>query len=235
MDDAPEPSPRQISFSDKTIPRTFNGHSKRQSLYASQDPISSVPPSPSLYSARYSSLSPEMAERPRTMSPMGAPENFRNPFGYQTQIYAAGKPSLKSSSEIGKRRGHRYKHSSVSHQIFQEPIQRAPLRLPASLPVPTTKEGWKSMSKEQTIRLGWCFCHLIVAGYVQWNAHGSLAVTALSHLVFYDAIGAFLCAGVEVLGNFEVWKRSTIRQPFGYVTQLHTQTKQNKKTIARNA
>jgi len=81
------------------------------------------------------------------------------------------------------------------------------------------------MSREQTLRLAWCFCHLFVAGYVQWNAQGSLAVTALSHLVFYDAIGAFLCAGVEVLGNFEVWKRSTIRQPFGYVylnLALHT-------------
>lgn len=73
------------------------------------------------------------------------------------------------------------------------------------------------MTREQSLRLAWCFCHLFVAAYVQWNSHGSLATTALSHLVFYDAIGAFLCAGVEVLGNFEVWKRSTIRQPFGYV------------------
>lgn len=112
MNDAPEPSPRKISFHDKPNFPASNGHSKRASLYASQDPISAVPQSPSLYSARYSSLSPEMAERPRTMSPMGRPgsaETFRSPFGYQTQIYPAGKPSLKSSSEIGKRRGHRYK------------------------------------------------------------------------------------------------------------------------------
>lgn len=73
------------------------------------------------------------------------------------------------------------------------------------------------MSRDQTIRLAWCFCHLFVAGYVQWTAQGSQALTALSHLIFYDAIGAFLCAGVEVLSNFEVWKRSSIRQPFGCV------------------
>lgn len=73
------------------------------------------------------------------------------------------------------------------------------------------------MSKEQRLRLSWCFCHLFVAGYVQWNAEESLSITALSHLIFYDAIGAFLCAGVEVLGNFEVWKRASIRHPFGLV------------------
>lgn len=63
--------------------------------------------------------------------------------------------------------------------------------------------------------MAWCFCHLSAAAYVQWSAQGSLAFTALSHLIFYDAMGAFLCAFVEVLSNFEVWKRSSVRQPFG--------------------
>lgn len=71
------------------------------------------------------------------------------------------------------------------------------------------------MSTQQTLRCAWCFVHLLVAAYVQWIAQGSLALTALSHLIFYDAIGAFLSSGVEVLSNFEVWKRSSIRQPFG--------------------
>ena len=116
---------------------------------------------------------------------------------------------------MGQRRGHKYKHSSVSHQIFLEPPPRKPLRLPASLPIPTLKESWASMTHEQTLRMTWCFCHLAVAAYVQWSAQGSLAFTALSHLIFYDAIGAFLCAFVELLSNFEVWKRSSVRQPFG--------------------
>ena len=46
---------------------------------------------------------------------------------------------------------------------------------------------------------------------------GSLALTALSHLLVFDALGAFLCVGVDVLGNFEVWKRASVRHPFGYV------------------
>ncbi|KAB8338975.1 hypothetical protein FH972_021914 [Carpinus fangiana] len=139
-------------------------------------------------------------------------QQIRNPFGFQPTTYQALKSPARS---VGQRRGHKYKHSSVSHQIFLEPEPRAPLRLPASLPVPTSREGWKSMSREQTLRVSWCFCHLFVAAYVQWTAQGSLSLTALSHLIFYDAIGAFLCAGVEVLSNFEVWKRSSIRQPFG--------------------
>jgi len=40
-------------------------------------------------------------------------------------------------------------------------------------------------------------------------------MTALSHLIFFDSLGALLCVVVDVLGNFEVWKRSSIRHPFG--------------------
>ena len=56
---------------------------------------------------------------------------------------------------------------------------------------------------------------MAVAGYTLWSAHGSLAMTALSHLLFYDSLGAFLCVVVDVLSNFEAWKRSSIRHPFG--------------------
>ena len=118
---------------------------------------------------------------------------------------------------IGQRRGHRYKHSSVStqHQIFLEPPPRAPLALPASLPIPTLREAWTSMSKEQTTRITWCACHCLIALYVLYSASGSLALTALSHLIFFDAISATICVIVDVSCNFEVWKRSSIRHPFG--------------------
>jgi divalent metal cation (Fe/Co/Zn/Cd) transporter len=42
-----------------------------------------------------------------------------------------------------------------------------------------------------------------------------LALTALSHLIFFDAISATICVVVDVFHNFEVWKRSSIRHPFG--------------------
>ncbi|KAF2016226.1 cation efflux family protein-like protein [Aaosphaeria arxii CBS 175.79] len=143
------------------------------------------------------------------------PDSAPNPFNFQSVQYMPNKPQA-NKSDVGRRRGHKYKHSSVSHQIFLEPPSRAPLQLPASLPIPTFKEYRSSMSREQTLRLGWCFGHLMVAGLVQWGAHESLALTVLSRLIFYDALGAFLCVGVDVGSNFEVWKRSTVRHPFGF-------------------
>ncbi|TAQ84879.1 hypothetical protein B7494_g6795 [Chlorociboria aeruginascens] len=134
----------------------------------------------------------------------------RNPFNFQTQ-------TIKDLPIAKSRRGHRYKHSSVStqHQIFLEPPPRAPLALPASLPIPTFKEAWRSMSKEQTTRIAWCACHALVAAFVLYSSQGSLALTALSHLIFFDAISATICVVVDVFCNFEVWKRSSIRHPFG--------------------
>ncbi|CAD6505968.1 BgTH12-06900 [Blumeria graminis f. sp. triticale] len=143
------------------------------------------------------------------------PSGQRNPFNFAPQT-TTGSPMLVNSN-IGKRRGHRYKHSSVStqHQIFLEPPSRALLALPASLPVPTYREAWSSRSKEQTRRIVWCTCHAFIALYVLYSAAGSLALTALSHLIFFDAISATICVVIDVLCNFEVWKRSSIRHPFG--------------------
>lgn len=135
------------------------------------------------------------------------------PFNFQTQVISTSpiRPN------VGQRRGHKYKHSSISaqHQIFQEPPPRPPLALPRDLPIPTLREAWKSTSKDQRRRLYWCCCHLFVAFLVFNSAHGSLAMTALSHLVFFDVGSAAVCVAVDVLGNFEVWKRSSIRHPFG--------------------
>lgn len=71
------------------------------------------------------------------------------------------------------------------------------------------------MHKDQRARLYWSICHACVAGYVFFCAGESLAMTALSHLIFFDVGSAAICVGVDVLGNFEVWKRSSVRHPFG--------------------
>lgn len=71
------------------------------------------------------------------------------------------------------------------------------------------------MYKDQRVRMYWCLCHACVAAYVFFCAGESLAMTALSHLVFFDVGSAAICVCVDVLGNFEVWKRSSVRHPFG--------------------
>jgi len=35
------------------------------------------------------------------------------------------------------------------------------------------------------------------------------------YLIFFDSLGALLCVAVDILGNFDVWKRSSVRHPFG--------------------
>ncbi|KAL4899502.1 hypothetical protein BDW74DRAFT_163271 [Aspergillus multicolor] len=150
---------------------------------------------------------------PDTAQQNGQTDNASSgPFNFQTTTMAKS-PVVKSN--IGQRRGHKYKHSSISHQIFLEPPPRAPLALPNSLPIPTLKECRASMSVDQKRRFWWSVCHMFVAAYTLWSAHGSLAMTALSHLILFDSLGALLCVVVDVLGNFEVWKRSSIRHPFG--------------------
>ncbi|RFU73450.1 cation efflux family [Trichoderma arundinaceum] len=138
-----------------------------------------------------------------------------NPFNFQTQVISTA--PVKSRQNVGQRRGHRYKHSSVStqHQIFQEPPPRPPPVLPASLPTPTLKEAWRSLQRDQRMGLYWGLCHVAIAMFIFYRSGGSLAAMALSHLVFFDAGSAAVCVVVDVLGNFEVWRRSSIRHPFG--------------------
>lgn len=71
------------------------------------------------------------------------------------------------------------------------------------------------MSREQRIRFAWCACHVGVAVLVFNTDLPFTAVSALAHLLLYDAMGATLCAAVEVLENFDVWKQSSIHHPFG--------------------
>ena len=136
-----------------------------------------------------------------------------SPFNFQSTTLS--KSPITRTNVVGQRRGHKYKHSSVSHAIFLEPPPRPALSLPASLPIPTLKECRASMTPNQRHRSLWSLTHFLVAAYIWSSAQGSLALTALSHLILFDALGATVCVAVDVLSNFEVWKRSSIRHPFG--------------------
>ncbi|KAH7633284.1 cation efflux family-domain-containing protein [Sordaria sp. MPI-SDFR-AT-0083] len=193
----PPISPRSTTFSSDTF---LHPDHANLSLLRSPSPD----PSPFAMATQDGSASPTTGE-------FNAPP--KNPFNFQTQVISSGPVK----SNIGQRRGHRYKHSSISaqHSFFQEPPPRPPPVLPASLPIPNLREAWHSMQKLQRMRFWWCCCHAAIAGYVFLSAEGSLAMTALSHLVAFDVGSAAVCVAVDVLGNFEVWRRSSIRHPFG--------------------
>lgn len=169
------------------------------------------PPTEDIFPPNYSlSSTPERSTPPSSsFNRRGSSSN--GPFNFQPMIAAKSPPIGKPNQ----RRGHRYKHSSISHQIFLEPPPRAPLVLPASLPIPTRSELFRSITPNQRTRLLWCICHHAVALLTLYSAAGSLAVTALSHLLVFDALSASVCVVVDVLSNFEVWGRSSIRHPFG--------------------
>ncbi|THV71082.1 hypothetical protein D6D19_08498 [Aureobasidium pullulans] len=226
----------EMAESGLRIKHAYNESPVRSRLSGSFDRLSSSPPdtaSTSMNTGRTDLISPTfslttpadpyspftpntvISEADESSEKEDEPPVAANPFNFTTQQYSAALSPAKPDINVGKRRGHKYKHSSVSHQIFIEPAPRAPLQLPASLPVPTRNEVQHSMTSNQKARLAWCFCHFLIAGYVQWSASGSLAMTALSRLLFFDAAGAIACVLVETMGNFEVWKRSSVKHPFG--------------------
>lgn len=90
-----------------------------------------------------------------------------------------------------------------------------PLAVPASLDVPTFAELVRSTTTAQKGRALWSLAHLALAGAVVVFAEGSMAMSALSRLIFFDAISAVVCAVVDVLANFEVWGKSSLKYPFG--------------------
>ena len=144
-----------------------------------------------------------------------------NPFKFTTQPYTAGSLNAQSSKPelLGRRKGHKYRHSSIHASymdtLVQPPSMRTPLTMPSALPIPTRKEAWRSLTPHQTARLGWCLCHFLIAAYIQFSSSGSLAMTALSRLLLFDAAGATICVVVDVMSNFEVWQRSSLKHPFG--------------------
>lgn len=134
----------------------------------------------------------------------------KNPFGF-TPTYVDQSPARPRASQ---RRGHHYKHSSVSLNFFQEPEQRAPLAIPVSLAVPTLAEYWQSITRPQFTRLMWCVFRMVVALAVYTLNTDVHAVAPLAHLLAYETVVSTTAACVGILANFDVWNKSSVRLPF---------------------
>ncbi|TID25378.1 gb [Venturia nashicola] len=208
----PSPPPGDIQFLADSPAIEINEPDYEPRAYT---PVSATLP-------RYASISENTALPQR--SPHSPSSVYLSPYSSAPTSHAEDKTmdsamsqpfDFKPNTEFGRRRGHKFARSSVSHQIILSPTPRSPLQVPQSLPFPTFKEFRASITSEQRKRWLWCTCHLLVAGYVQFEASHSLSMTALSHLLFFDALGAFLCVAVDVGRNFEVWTTGSLRNPFG--------------------
>ncbi|CAH2352018.1 hypothetical protein CLIB1423_05S03774 [[Candida] railenensis] len=176
------------------------------------------------------------ARNGRTASPIRKPTTLgvdkRNtsptryqPFNFQPQeLMMNGNGSNHSLSvKPAHRKGHKYKHSSVSMNLFQEPppaianIHQKVLSIPDSYPIPTFKESIRSVTHTQKLKLAWSIGHVLVSAFV-FLVGIKLKMPTLStlaHLIFYDALGSLVIVFVDIMSNFEVWNSSSIQYPFG--------------------
>ncbi|KAG7820742.1 hypothetical protein KL928_000826 [Ogataea angusta] len=172
---------------------------------------------------RYSrSRSPKRVSSPIRKGSPTRQQPFR--FGSITMNNSNENLSLKPGSALpmngpraSYRRGHRYKHSSVSMNMFQEPPKRTSVPIPQQYPLPTYKEVVATLSLPDKLKLTYCgfLILLSLATYLIGFKYGNLCLSTLSHLVFYDSIGNLITVIVQVMTNFPIWNDSSLKYPFG--------------------
>ncbi|SSD62195.1 related to Protein ZRG17 [Saccharomycodes ludwigii] len=207
-----------------------SGESRRNSRYipGPRLPFSArSSKSPVRQNARYS-YSPE---RNSANSVTSNNSQLEGPFNFPSlnlsasslqQIFPQPPPKLSVAVGTGDRasfrKGHRYKHSSVSMNFFQEPEVKIPLNIAKSLPIPDFEDLkknliWPKSHIQITLTVLEACCCLITFQLGQiyhWNNF-----TTLSHFILYDVLGAIVIILVDILQQFEVWNQGTITFPFG--------------------
>lgn len=146
------------------------------------------------------------------------PFNFNSSSMQPPPLSGSSNSSMNGSRNPMFRKGHRYKHSSVSMNFFQEPEVKEPLNIIQSLPVPNFKDLSSNLIWPKThVQLSIVFVETLVAVYVfnmgqfkEWSTMSTLA-----HLLTYDVLGSIFSILTELLSQFEIWKTGTITLPFG--------------------
>lgn len=211
-------SQKRNSFHHQTLPSSFPtfmspSSESRKPRSRSTSPVRSR-------SSRGGSQSPvRITHGLRGTSPVKTPFEFK-PQDMPMMHSNSSNPSL--VVKPAHRKGHRYKHSSVSMNLFQEPDAFADTTLsqeiiPSLYPIPNWKESWGSADQSQRFKIALATAHFLtsIVVFVAGTFMGEAAFSTLAHLVFYDSLGSFVLASVDVLSNFDVWKKPSISYPFG--------------------
>ena len=150
-----------------------------------------------------------------TQGTQGTQGSQTKPFNFTPAYFSPPSQNALSASKTSQRRGHRYKHSSVSLNFFKEPEPRAPLAIPVSRPVPTLYECYQSVTKQQFIQL--CICLAKICATVIVYSLGSPemhSVSTLAHIIAYETVVETTVVIVGVLANFDAWTRGSMKLPF---------------------
>lgn len=197
-------------------------------------PSLAQPPPPSISHSHSGSLSSMRRSRSpiRAKSPIRSPSPIRgespirqvNPFNFKSTSFpmqhgngSQNSLSVPGSNKTQYRRGHRYKHSSVSMNLFQEPPKRAPLNVKEHFSIPNLGEVVKSLTSIQKIKLAWCSVHIfsVIALFVIGIKFNNSVLLTLSHLCFYDMMSNLIVVIVDIMTNFQCWTNSSLQYPFG--------------------
>lgn len=158
---------------------------------------------------------PQVIDKPPT--PGNGPFNFSPMMLNNNSNEALSVPTDRKTSY---RRGHRYKHSSVSMNMFQDPQRIASMQKPHNLPktytVPAFQEVKGTITRQQKVKLVVCIFQscVVMCAYIGGMQYGN-GLDTLAHILFYDVISNFSEVAIKIMSNFEVWRVSSLRYPFG--------------------
>lgn len=228
-----EPSDSRIDHNSNSKPHrnSFHGGSSRN--YVPQIGVCAPPLGPnSRASSRSSSpvrsASPSRLGRThmRSKSPVRrsvSPVKTYLPFNFTSQDMmnlSTSPQTLKVNAS--QRRGHKYKHSSVSMNLFQEPSPTVksymqPLAIPDSYPIPNFKELLGGMSSTQRLKATCCLLHafLSLVIFIIGVKYQISLFSTLAHLIFYNSLGSLVIVLVDIMSNYDVWSNPSIAFPFG--------------------
>lgn len=127
-------------------------------------------------------------------------------------------PPNSAGSRASFRKGHRYKHSSVSMNFFQEAEVMIPLNIAKSLPIPDFSDIFQNLPWPKAhLQLGIVFSQILtgITIFLIGNSKSWTNFITLSHFITYDIIGSLVIIFIETLSQFEAWFTGTITFPFG--------------------
>ncbi|AET38237.1 Zn(2+) transporter ZRG17 Ecym_2516 [Eremothecium cymbalariae DBVPG len=197
-------------------PGSGSGSSKRNSLNLNNAQAWKYIPQPKLPPVmRTHSPSPDQGVAKGQQQQRGSLIMDGAPFNFSSSSL---QPPTSSSSRASFRRGHRYKHSSVSMNFFQEPEVKVPLNIAKSLPIPDLSDLHMNMKWPiHHLQLGLTLLQAVLCMVIfhlgQRHEWGNFLT--LSHFIVYDILGSLTIIVVDILSQFEVWGTGTITYPFG--------------------
>ncbi|EPX74529.1 cation diffusion family zinc membrane transporter Zrg17 [Schizosaccharomyces octosporus yFS286] len=111
------------------------------------------------------------------------------------------------------RKGHHHRHS-LSHQYFLPPKNRKPLSFPATYPIPTLTETFSILTWRQKLKLSSSLLFFFASVFVFLSGDATVLLS-LSCSLIVEGVLIILNVWRETLDCFVVWRRTSLRYPFG--------------------